>query len=415
MPLWQARRVDLIHDLNTAPRTGGAPKSRARGVLVVVQGALSVLLLIIAGLFWRSLANVKQLRLGYDVDPVSVVTLNMRGVKLDSARAAALRGQLLSAAQRIPEVEHAALRSSLPMWNYRSGQLDVPGIDSATRARLGQLYFNAVTPDYFAAMGTHLLQGRGIGPEDVVGAPGVIVVSSALAKLLWPHTSALGQCARVGGHTQSCSYVVGIAEDIKNTQLTGDPGLFYYVAAAQTPTREMGLVVRTRDGAARDAEVIRRALQKEMLGASYVTVTPFADIVGEQMQSWRLGVTVFGAFGVLATVLAAIGLYSVISYTVAQRTHELGVRMALGAGADRLVWMVVQDGMLLGGIGLVIGVAVAVAVSGQLAPLLFAVSPRDPLVYALVAALMLAVAAVASVAPAYRAARTDPIAALRTD
>jgi ABC-type antimicrobial peptide transport system permease subunit len=152
-----------------------------------------------------------------------------------------------------------------------------------------------------------------------------------------------------------------------------------------------------------------------MPGASYVTVTPFSEIIGGQMRSWRLGATMFVVFGLLALVLATIGLYGVIAYNVTQRLHEMGVRIALGARAPDVVWLVVRQGVLLGGLGIVIGAAATLAAAGWLEPLLFDESPRDPLVYALVATAMLAVAAAASFIPAKRAARVDPNVALRSE
>ena len=412
-PVWQAGRAELSHDLKAGAREGTRTKSRARVTLLVMQGALSVVLLVGAGLFVRSLSNVKNLRLGYDLDPVLVVGLNMRGVDLDSAHAVALRQRLLATAQAIPSVSHAALNTSLPFWSMWSVDLHVTGIDSVRR--LGQFDLNAVTPDYFATMGTRIVRGRGIGPQDVAGAPGAMVVSSAMAKTLWPDKDALGQCVKVGADTMPCTYVVGVAEDIKNNQLNDDPGLYYYLSAAQFNPDRTDLLVRTHGDASHQADAIRRQLQKEMPGASYVTATPFADVVGREMQSWKLGATMFVVFGSLALVLATIGLYGVIAYNVTQRAHEMGVRIALGAQTPDVVWLVVRQGVLLGGLGIVIGGAVTLASAGWVKPLLFDESPRDPVVYAAVVLVMLSVAVAASFIPARRAARVDPNVALRSE
>jgi putative ABC transport system permease protein len=162
-------------------------------------------------------------------------------------------------------------------------------------------------------------------------------------------------------------------------------------------------------------EVIRRALQGEMPGGSYVVVTPFSSVIGDATKSWRLGTIMFVAFGGLALVLAAIGLYSVVSYDVAQRTHELGVRRALGAQDVNVLGLVLRQGVALGVTGVVLGASVTFAAAGQVAPLLFGVSPHDPAIYAAVACTMLFVAVVASVVPARRAAGIDPMVALRSD
>jgi predicted permease len=415
-PAWQARRADLTRDLKLGAREGRANRSRSRVALLVMQGALSALLLVGAGLFVRSLHNVTHLRLGYDVDPVLVVELRMRGVALDSARTVALWDRLLAAARRVPTVEHAALHTSLPLWGSRiDREFSAPGVDPAMFSRLPDTGIDMVTPEYFATMGTRIVRGRGFGSQDDAGAPRAIVVSRTLAKTLWPGKEALGQCLKPRGDTSPCAYVVGIAEDIKSTRLSGDPGLFYYLPAAQSSARGMGLVVRTRGRASGQVEAVRRALQKAMPGASYVKVEPFANLVGERIRSWQLGATMFVAFGLLALALAAVGLYSVVSYDVAQRTREIGVRRALGAQAGDVVGLVVRRGVLLGAVGIAIGVVVTLAAAGRVAPLLFDVSPRDPLVYALVAAAMLLVATAAAFIPARRAAGVDPTVALRSE
>ena len=423
-PVWQSRRADLAHDLRAGAREGTYQRSRTRAVLLVVQGALSVVLLVGAGLFVRSLRHVRELRLGYDVDPVLVVELNMRGVKLDSARAVALRRQLLEQTQNLPGVERAALHASIPFLRTLDGRngisvdLRVAGIDSVDR--LGEFYFDAVTADYFATMGTHIVRGRGIGKQDGAGAPGAMVVSEAMAKVLWPGADPIGECVRVVTYSKSagettCTYVVGVAEDIKSHGLSDDKGYYYYLSSAQFHPEMTGLFVRMRGDAAGQAETIRRSLQSLMPGASYVTVTPFDAVIGGQMRSWKLGATMFGAFGVLALVLAAVGLYSVIAYNVAQRTHELGVRIAMGARVGHVLALVVGQGVRLSVAGIVIGGIIAFSGARWLRPLLFQESARDPAVYALVAAALLVVAVVASYVPALRAARVDPNVALRAE
>jgi predicted permease len=392
--------------------------------LTVAQVALSVVLLVGAGLFVRSLRHVRAVRLGYDVDPVLVVDLNMRGVKLDSAHAVALRQQLLASAQALPGVEHAALHISIPFWKTLDGRNGIPvdlrvaGIDSVDR--LGEFYLDAVTPDYFATMGTRILRGRGIGEQDVAGAPGAMVVSEAMARALWPGKDPIGQCVQVVTYSttrkaQTCTYVVGVAEDIKSESLSADKSYYYYLSSAQFYPQQTGLFVRTQGDATAQVETIRRSLQPMMPGASYVTVTPFDDVIGGQMRSWKLGATMFGAFGVLALLLAAVGLYSVIAYNVAQRTHELGVRIAMGAQVGNVLGLVVGQGVRLGVAGIVIGGLIAFSAARWLKPLLFQESAHDPAVYALVAAVLLAVTVVASYVPARRAARVDPNVALRAE
>jgi putative ABC transport system permease protein len=415
LPASEAAQVDPVRYL-TAGRHGETRRvSWARGALLLTQTGLSAVLLVGAGLFVRSLANVRQLHLGYEPTRVLTVHPDMRGVRLDSAQNVSLRQRLLVAAQHVPDVERAALNLALPFHDRWLAEFQIPGMDSADRIKLGLFYLDAVSPDYFATLGTRIVRGRGIQAGDVAGAPGAIVVSQSIAKLLWPRQDPIGQCVRIASD-KACRYVVGVSEDIKFTQLSDDPGFVYYVSAAQYwSPKAMGLVLLVRGDAAHEREVIRRALQPDMPGDSYLTVTPLDDLIGQQTRSWRLGATMFTVSGLLALTLAAIGLYGVISYTVARRTHEIGVRITLGARAGSVLWLGVRQGLLLAGLGTSIGVLVAVAFARSFAPLMFNESPWDPLVYLTAAGLILTVAAAASIIPAGRAARLDPSVTLRSE
>jgi predicted permease len=413
-PILQARRANLTGDLKAGMREGMYRRSRTRVALLVLQGALSVVLLVGAGLFVRSLRNVRHVRLGYDVEPVLVVNLNMRGEKLDSTSTATLRQRLLEAAKTVPGVENASLQSAIPFWSTSSVGLYVEGID--TVSRLGRFNVNAVSPEYFATLGTRILRGRGVAPQDLAQSPRAMVVSEAMGKKLWPGRDPIGQCIKVNADTMPCTYVVGIAENIKNQSLDADSAFYYYLPAAQFNLRNGGgLFVRTHGDGRSFSEAIRKRLQQEMPGASYITINAFSEIIGGQTRSWELGATMFVAFGMLALVLAAIGLYSVIAYNVAQRTHELGVRRALGAQASHVMRLVVADGLRVAGIGVALGAVAAFWAGKFVKPLLFNVSPRDPAVFVFVATTLVLVALAASWIPALRASRVDANVALRTD
>jgi putative ABC transport system permease protein len=413
-PMLQAGRADLTDDLKSGSREGTYNRSHMRVALLVLQGALSVLLLVGAGLFVRSLENVRRVRLGYDADPVLMVNLQMRGVKFDSAQMVALRLRVLDAARTTPGVNHGSLQTSVPFWSTWSQDLHVEGIDSVSK--LGEFDLNAVSSEYFATLGTRILRGRGIEPTDIAAAPRAMVVGEAMATVLFPGKNAIGQCVKIGADTMPCTYIVGVAENIRAQNLSADSGYYYYyLPAAQMQPQTGGLFVRAQGDAGRLLETVRRRLQKEMPGASYVTVTRFSDVTSSQTRSWSVGAAMFTVFGGLALLLAAIGLYSVIAYNVAQRTHELGVRVALGAQARDLVRLVVTQGLRFGVAGIVIGAGVALAAGKWVAPLLFKESPRDPAVFGIVTCVLLAVAIVASWVPALRASRVDPNVALRSD
>jgi putative ABC transport system permease protein len=421
-PILQAMRANLTADLKSGVREGTQARSRVRVTLLVMQSALSVLLLVGAGLFVRSLGNVASLHLGYDAAPVLLVETNLRGVMLDSAATMQMRLRLLDAARATPGVASATLQNAVPFYSTRSRSLHVAGID--TVSKLGDFNLNAVSADYFATLGTRILRGRGIEASDSPSSERVVVVSDAMAKVLWPGRDPIGQCLRIGSgggrdtfdpSTVPCTTVVGIAENIRAQSLSVDPRYYYYLPASQYSPPHGGLFVRAAGDTEKLRESLRRGLQAQMPGASYVTLTPLADIIGSQRRSWQLGATMFVSFGVLALVLAGVGLYSVIAYNVTQRTHEMGVRVALGAQSLQLAQLVVGDGLRVTLVGVAIGCGAALFAGRWAAPLLYEVSPRDPAVFAVVAATLVFVAVAASWLPARRATRVDPNVALRSD
>ena len=412
-PALVSGRGDLARSLKTGPREGTYHRSRTRATLLVLQGALSVVLLVGAGLFVRSLGNVKAMRMGYDAEPLLLVTRNMRGMDMSDSARAQLGRTLLAAAQEIPGVESAVWMSSVPFWSTSSTNLYVPGIDSVRK--LGRFTYQTATTDYFSTMGTRILRGRGFTEADRANAPMISVVSDGMAKVLWPGKDALGQCMRVRADTMPCTTVVGIAEDMVQGDLTSDKKYQYYLPLEQASPGGGFVMLRMRGNPAAQQEAVRKAMQRVMPGQSYVTTKPFIDIVDQQRRSWQLGATMFVAFGVLALVVAAVGLYGVIGYNVTQRMHELGVRVALGAQARDILRLVVGQGVRFGLAGVALGTLLAYAASRWLEPLLFQQSPRDPVVYTAVSAMLVLVALAASGAPAVRASRADPNTALRSE
>ena len=387
-------------------------RARLRAGLLVTQAALSVALLIGAALFVRSLDAVKAMRIGYDADRVLLVNRIIQRDALNDSTQRLLRSQLLEAARALPDVESAAWVSSAPFVSTSSTRLYVAGIDSVDA--LGSFSYQATTDDYFRTMGTRILRGRPILAEDRAGAPNVAVVSESMARTLWPGQDALGECFRMREATAPCLTVVGIAEDMVQRDLAGTQRLHYYVSIDQyTRTWGNGLVLRVRGDPATKAENIRKSLQRLMPGTSYVIAQPLSDIVADAQRSWRLGATMFVAFGVLALVVAAVGLYGVVGYNVTQRMHELGVRVALGAQRADVIGMVVTQGTRFALVGAAVGAALALVSGRWLQPLLFRQSATDPWVYGGVSAAMIVVALAASLIPAVRASRADPIAALR--
>ena len=409
-----APRDDVAGVLKAGMKDTAYRRSGARATLLVLQGALSVILLIGAGLFVRSLQRVSEMRLGYDPDRVLVVMQNMRGEQIPPAQRAELGKRLVEAAKAMPDVEAASWASSIPFWSTSSTDLFVAGIDSVRR--LGRFTQQRATPEYFKAMGTRIVRGRPYDDTDREGTPRVVVVSEAMARTLWPGRDALGQCIRVWNDTMPCTTVVGIAEDAVQNSMVDDPSLRYYLPMDQD--LNLGghtVLVRVRSDVDRQVEPVRKALQAEMPGLSYVSVFPLREIIAGQRRSWRMGATMFMAFGCLALLVAAVGLYGVIAYNVGQRMHEIGVRIALGARQKHVMRLVLGQGIRFAVLGVGIGLLVAVWASRWIEPLLFKQSPRDPVTYSVVAGLLIVVALVASAGPAVRATRADPNDALRSD
>jgi putative ABC transport system permease protein len=411
-PALQAGRTDVASALKAGSREGTTQRSVLRASLLMAQAALSVMLLVGAGLFVRSLVNVQSIRLGYDTEQLLWVDPILRNVKLDTIQSAALRQSLLERAQSIPGVERASRAISVPLYSMWQPRLYIAGID--TVSKLGGFAMQAGSPSFFATLGTRILRGRGIGADDRRDAPKIMVVSAGMAKRLWPNDDAIGKCVRVNTETAPCTTVLGVAEDVRNEGLTGEEFQYYLPIDQFGPTRG-GLFIRTSGPAATQADRIRRALQQVMPGASYVTTTPMTTIVGGRTRSWRLGATMFVVFGGLALLLAAIGLYSVIAYNVTQRTHEMGVRVALGAQSRDVIQLIVREGLQIVVPGVVVGALGAIGAGRWIAPLLFGTSPKDPSVLAGVIVALLVVAVSASWIPAMRASRVDPNEALRAD
>jgi predicted permease len=412
-PLLLARDADIARSLKAGVREGTNQRSRMRASLLVVQVMLSVLLLVGAGLFVRSLARLRDLPLGYDVDPVLLVRWDRRGESMTPEQRVAVRQRVLEAARAIPGVARAAWASNIPLQGTSTMSLYVPGIDSV--ARLGRFTYQTAGAEYFAAMGTPVLRGRGFTTEDRPGLPTVAVVSASMARVLWPGQDAIGQCMRVGADTMPCTRVVGVAEDAVHDALKDQP-FRYYLPIDQFPNEGGSLLVlRLQGHSAEMAENVRRALQAVMPGQQYVMTQPMSNLLDAQRRSWRAGATMFVAFGVLALVVAAVGLYGVIAYDVGQRMHELGVRIALGARGADVVRLVVARGVRLAVGGVVVGSALSIAAARWIEPLLFRQSATDPAVFGLVGVLLVAVAVVACSAPAARAVRADPNTVLRAD
>jgi putative ABC transport system permease protein len=394
-----------------------ARASRLRAGLTVAQAALSALLLVGAGLFVRSLAHARGTQLGLDAERVLYVSADVNGVGFTKARVNEFWRQARDRVAALPGVESASLSVVAPFVSTWSEDVFVPGLDSIPDAPGGTPNLNAVTPEYLRTLGTPIRRGRGLRESDVKGSAPIVVVNEAMARSLWPGRDAIGRCFKFGADTSPCMEVVGIAADSRNGNLADKPARQYFLPLAQLPpVRSLNLFVRTTDPDARSMVVpVRRALQALDPGIPFPRVEPIQSLIDPQLRPWRLGATLFTAFGLLALVVASVGLYGVLAYDVASRTRELGVRAALGARTRDVAWLVLRRGLTVTAVGIAIGLAGAAIASRWVADLLFGVPARDPATLGTVAALLLLVAFAASLVPAWRAARVNPQVALRAE
>lgn len=411
VPTWIAARSSTTSSVRTGTREVGGGRTLPTA-LVVTQAALSLVLLVGALLFVRSLSAVQSMSLGYQPDRIVMVNQVLRGPVMAPEARIALRKRLMESALAHPAVELATWRYTTPLGSTMRVNFSTDTVESA--AALGLFSAQQSTVDYFRVMGTSIVRGRGFTEEDRAGAPLVAVVSEGAARALWPADEPLGKCMRFGRPPAACTSVIGIAEDIVSQNLTTTERYQIYLPLDQTaPDGGSGMFLRVRGDATVEAESIRRALRPLMPGTSYLTAQPMDTLLARPQRSWRMGATMFSAFGVLALVVAAIGLFGVISHGVAQRRREVGVRLALGATRRDIIWLVTRQGLLVALAGVAAGVAMALMFSGRLQPMLFDQSARDPGVYVAAAGVLLFVAVLATLIPAVRASGTNPTEVLR--
>jgi putative ABC transport system permease protein len=409
-----AAHVRLAENLQEGGRAGeGMRRSRLRESLVFAEVALALLLAIGATLSARSLIRLEAVDPGFNAD--GVLTANLTLPEESYARPEQRVNffqALLERLRTMPNVKAASMVSHLPFGYSKSGR-DVT-IEGAPPRRPGEsliVFGRSIDPDYFQTLKVRLLRGRFFDTHDPAG-PLVAVINETMARRCWPNQDPVGKRFAEGRGDRWVT-VVGVAADMRQTSLAEEPDMESFVPYRQSAEPSMSLVVRTSMDPLRMAPALRTAtaeLDREL------PVSEIGTIVGSIAHSTRerrLTVALFGAFALLAVLLAAVGIYGVVSYSVERRTHEIGVRMALGALRGRILVMVVGRALLLGGVGVAIGIVGALALTRLLRSILYGVSATDPVVFVGVSLFLLAVAALAGFVPARRATKVDPMVALR--
>jgi predicted permease len=383
--------------------------------LLVTQTALSVVLLIGAGLFVRSIQRIDALDHGMDVRNVLAINADFAGPGPTAALRAVYYDRALERARAVPGVLHASLAQYVPLRGANGAVFRINGSDRYIEPGGRAPRVNDVAEGFFAATGMRIIEGRDFTATDRTGSRPV-AVSQSLARHVWAGRSPIGECVYLTASPDRCSQVVGVVADARTFRLREEPRPWFYRVL---PSNDRGgprvLLVRIAPNVRGVEQSLRRVLQELDPSVLYVDIRTLGDALDPQIRPWRLGVSVFTVFGVLAAVLAAVGLYAAVAYAVTQRTREIGIRIAVGATARRVVMTVLGDGSRTAAIGVLLGVGIGVALAPLLGDLLFDTSSRDPLVLAVVGVGAMIIAILASLAPARRAAAVDPMTALRME
>ena len=410
--LW-VTRGSLVTSIKDGAAGSGRARSRLRGALVVGQMAVSMVLLVAAGLLLRTVSALRGADVGYEPSGVLAVTLDAGTRGYDAARGVALYEGLLDRVRGLPGVRAATMHAIVPL----SGRGMATEVRLPSRNDARQMtQYDVVTSDFLPTLGMRLADGRAIGDEDRAGAPRAVVVNEAFARRAWPGERAVGQRIRLEGDSAGEATVVGLVRDARVQGLTEAPEPMLYFPLAQEWTSQMVLEVRVAAGA---PHAVLGAVRRELaaLDPNLPTgeVRTLEEVRTEAMLPARLMASLMTAFGVLALCVAAVGLAGVVAFAVAQRTREMGVRMALGAAGADVERLVVGEGVRLALVGLGVGLALAAGATQLIASQLYGVGAADPATYLVVATVLGGVALLAAWVPARRAARVDPLEALRAE
>jgi len=420
VPALQASRVDLHGAMREGARgTAGRGAGRMRAVLVVSQVALALVLLVGAGLFLRSFVALQGVEAGFEPQGVLTARLSLPLERYgeDSKRAAVMQ-DFLSRAKAVPGVEAAGLANLLPLTGRSDWSFDIEGkVTGPNDPPLPAVEYRAVSGDYHKALRIPLLRGRMLSDSDGFDAPHVVVINETMARVIFPGQEPLGQRVRLHGRDPKAPWatIVGIVKDVREWGLDQPARPVAYYSVTQRNPMGAYLVVRTRQSpgtllASLQAEL--RAVDRDL---PLYDVAPMEAVVDSSVSQRRFSMLLLGIFAGVAVVLASLGIYGVIAYTVTQRTRELGIRMALGARQADVFGLMVGQGMRMTLLGVGLGLVLALGLGRLLSALLYGVKAHDPLTFAGVAVLLAGVALVASWLPARRAAKVDPALTLRSE
>jgi putative ABC transport system permease protein len=422
VPALEASNPDLNETLKEGGRSGaGVGRHRLRSLLVVAEIALSLVLLVGAGLMMRSFISLQNVNAGINPEGVLTMYIALPGAKYGNRDRApekriAFFSQLLERVRAIPGVQSAGTNSGLPLTGNNWGRsLTVEERPVLSVGEAPTINHCVISPSYFSAMGTAILKGRDFDERDTREAPKVTIVDERLAREYWPDEDPIGKRIRFGPPEDNEPWhtIVGVVREVKHSRLDASGRESVYLPFAQMPIGGSGLAIRTSGRPENLIGAVRAQVRELDSDLPLIRVMPMTEVVARSVWQQRLYTALFGVFAAVALILATVGIYGVMSYAVTQRTREIGLRMALGAQRQDVLKLVVGHGILLATIGVGVGLAAALALTRLMSSLLFGVTATDPITFAAVSVLLAGVALGACFIPARRAAKVDPMVALR--
>jgi putative ABC transport system permease protein len=421
-PALQISRSDVQEAIRETGRgtAGSLRQSRFRQALIVVEVALSVVLLAGAGLLFRSFMRLQSVNTGFVAQQVLTARLTPSGTNYtNDADFTKFYNQVIEKVEAIPGVQDAGVINTLPLYKGATSGFRVEGRPVTTPDKWPSVNYRVVSPDYFRAMGVSVLQGRAYTEHDDANAPLVMMVNQQLAREIFPGENPVGKRITFGSTDANGQprwfEIVGVVANVRSLELREEPTAELYFSFQQDLWPAMSLVVRSSVEPGSLSASVRQAVNEVDRSVPVSDVKTMDHIVSESIMQPRFNLFLLGLFGAVAMVLSAAGIYGVTAYTVTQRTHELGIRIALGAQLGDVLKMILGQGMAVIGVGLVVGLAAAFALTRLLKSLLFGVGENDPLTFVAITAVLLLVALIACYIPARRATKVDPLVALRAD
>ncbi|HKQ77834.1 MAG TPA: ABC transporter permease [Blastocatellia bacterium] len=416
-PAWQRSRININTALKDGARMAGSGARRLRQSLVIVEIAFALLLLIGAGLMLKSFVRLQQVAPGFDARNGLTMEINLAQAKYArrEQRAAFLQ-QVIERLKALPGVEFAGATHRLPLKGNSGMGFQIEGRPAPPPGQSVSVNWRSVTPDYFRAMGAPLIAGRTFTEEEAWEKMSAVIINQATQRRYWPDENPLGKRIRQGGAPDSpWVTIVGVAADVRESGLNAETEAGMYLPYVLAPAPAMTLVLRTGTEPLSLAAAAGAAIRQVDSEQAVSNISTLEQLLNETVAQPRFNTALLALFALLALLLAAVGIYGVMSYAVAQRTQEIGLRMAMGAGPRDVLKLVIGQGMKLVAVGLALGLLAALGVTRWLKALLFDVEATDPLTYAVIAATLAAVALLACYLPARRAMTVDPLVALRRE